>query len=161
MEGRRRDWLVGEQFRVAQVTSLPYAHNPSNCTHFEELFDKSAEWDGGEGRRFFESLSVEQLASCYYHRLADWRAVADASVALFRTFENRTVSELQDAIETWSLPSNERSHLFWIFADPIVWGGEAATIINGQHRVCAIRASGAALCVIDHNGFDPYGSDDR
>ena len=151
--------MVREQFRVARVAALPYAHNPSNCTHFEEFFNKSAKWDGGEGRRFFESLSVEQLTSCYYHQLADWRVVADASVTLFRTFENRSVSELQDAIETWSLPSNERRHLFWIFADPIVWGGEAATIINGQHRLCAIRASAAVLCVIDHNRFDPYGSD--
>lgn len=158
VDARREDWLVREQFRVARVASLPYAHNPSNCTHYEGLFDKAAEWDGAEGRRFFESLSAEQLAFCYYDQLADWRLVADASVTLFRTFESRTVSELQDAIETWSLPSNERNHVFWIFADPIVWGDKEATIINGQHRLCAIRASGAILCVIDHNQFDPYTS---
>jgi hypothetical protein len=71
VDARRDEWLVREQFRVAPVASLPFAHNPSNCTHYEELFDKDAEWDGAEGRRFFESLSAERLASCYYHQLAD------------------------------------------------------------------------------------------
>jgi hypothetical protein len=157
----RDDWLVREQFRVVRVTSIPYSHNPSNCDH-HEFFDHDAPWDGRAGRRFFENLTEDQLRSCTYHQLADWKLVAKRSVELFRAYRDRLVSELVDLLgegaplTALGLSASDRAHLFWLFADPIVWGGDAPTVVNGQHRTCAIRASGAAQCVIDHNRFSPY-----
>jgi hypothetical protein len=153
MDEPREDWLVSEQFRVVRVSSLPYGHLQSRCTH-AALFKDA--WQEGAGRRFFDGLTDEQLASCYYHRLADWREVARASVRIFRAHQNELWSTLDEVLATLPLPKRERDQLWWLFHDPIIWGGEADTVTNGQHRICAIRASGARLCVIDHNRFDPY-----
>jgi hypothetical protein len=151
----REDWLVREQFRVVRVSSLPFAHNPFKCDH-RQLFDESAEDATAEGRRFFQSLSAAQFAACAYHQTTDWRTLASASVRLFRGFADRPVCELLRAVE--GLPSSEwdREALYGLFVDPIVWGRGNESVTNGQHRICAIRASGARLCAIDHNRFDPY-----
>jgi hypothetical protein len=154
MDTPRDDWLVSEQFRVARVSNLPYAHNPSRCTqasHFEE-----AKWDGVAGRRFFESLTDEQFRACYYHQLADWKLVAWTSVQLYRTCRNKLKSELDAALSQTQLSQADQRELAFLFHDPIVWGGAAPSVTNGQHRICAIRAAGAGLCVIDHNRLDPY-----
>lgn len=154
MNRPREDWLVSEQFRVVRVSSLPYAHNPSRCDHLA-LF-RDSEWDGIEGRRFFESLTDQHFRSCTYHQLADWQLIARVAVQLFRKYRNRLRSELYDALERAPLTEQDLLALQLIFHDPIVWGGQAPHVTNGQHRVCAIRASRARLCVIDHDRFDPY-----
>ncbi len=149
MNERREDWLLSEQFRVVQVSSLPYAHNPSRCDN-AGLFAE-ADWDGAAGRRFFESLTDQQRRSCHYHQLADWKLVAMISVRFFRACRDELMSKLDAA-----LSRQDSRELYWLFHDPIAWGGEAPYVTNGQHRICAIRASGARLCVIDHERFDPY-----
>ena len=57
------------------MAKLPYAHNPFRCAHYLTLYDRDADWDGVEGRRFFESLIAEQFGTCEYHHLADWKVV--------------------------------------------------------------------------------------
>jgi hypothetical protein len=39
-----------------------------------------------------------------------------------------------------------------LFTDPIIWSPESDTVTNGQHRSCALKASGAPLCVVDTYG---------
>jgi hypothetical protein len=65
------------------------------------------------------------------------------------------MSALDAALADVPLGRRERAQLWGLFSEPIVWGGKAETVVNGQHRTCAIRASGAGLCVIDHDRFDP------
>jgi hypothetical protein len=150
---RREDWIVREEFRVVRVSSLPYAHNPSRCTHAALFTDARQE---GSGRRFFDGLSEEQLAACRYHQLADWFLVARTSVHFFREYRERLQSDLHEAVLKAQLSSADLEQLYGLFVDPIVWGGKSDSVTNGQHRICAIRASGARLCVIDHNRFSPY-----
>lgn len=158
----RDDWLVREQFQVVRVARIPYAHNPSRCDYYEALFDRRAESGGAKGRRFFESLTPEQFSACHYHQLADWRRVAMTSVRLYRGCLDRPLSELYATIgQLWKegsadLSSRDWEQVEWLFRDPIVWGGNASRVTNGQHRTYAIRASEARLCVIDHNRFSPY-----
>lgn len=90
LEEPRQDGVVSEQFRVARVSGLPYAHNPwkcANAVHFEE-----GEWNDAQGWRFFESLTEEDLRGCGYHQLTDWKLVARIGVQLFRRFWNDLMS---------------------------------------------------------------------
>lgn len=103
MEEARQSWLVSEQFRVVRVPSLPYAHNPSRCSH-ATLFVEG-DWDGVAGRRFFESLTDAQFLTCWYHQLANWKVVALAAVQLFREVQTESMSKLDAALAKVSLRS--------------------------------------------------------
>lgn len=152
MKRDRTGWSASS-FESYGCRACPTRTTRRGATH-AALF--TGAWQEDSGRRFYESLSGEQLASCCYHRLADWRTVAQASVRLFREYRDRFQSDLHDAVLDVSRPRRDCEQLHWLFHDPIVWGGEADSVTNGQHRICAIRASGARLCVIDHNRFSPY-----
>ena len=135
------------------MSSLPYAHNLWKCAFAADF--EEGKWSGAWGRRFFESLTDKQFLACSYHQIADWQSVAKISVQLFRRFRSQPMSNLDAAMSQLTLEEQDRLHLYLLFHEPIVWGGKAPYVTNGQHRICAIRASGARLCVIDHNKFDP------
>lgn len=156
MDEPRSDWLVHEQFRVVRVSSLPYFHGPFKCAHRALFETRDSDERDEAGRRFHARLTDEHFAKCEYHQRADWRTVARTSVRLFRAFKDKPRSEFDDAVLNIALPKRDRWELYFLIHDPIVWGGRSHRVTNGQHRICAIRTSGAGLCLIDHNKLDLY-----
>jgi hypothetical protein len=148
-------------FEAVQVEDIPVPHNPSNCEHYprfcrieQELRDTSP--DGAAkseevGRRFIESLTPTDWASCRYHE-GQWQAVADESVRIIKQL-GRVDSELYvSEAETSNLNDEDRWRLRLLFTMPIDIGGDEFT--DGQHRACALRFSGAthaALVVGDEH----------
>lgn len=55
--------------------------------------------------------------------------------------------ELRRAISDAPLRQRESQMLYWLFYDPIVASPDHG-FTNGQHRACAIRASGADRVIV-------------
>jgi hypothetical protein len=149
MQDWPEDWRAADQFSVVRVSRLPYAHNPFKCTHAPQTVDVDF-----DGRRFFESLTREQFGSCRYHRVVDWKLVAKMGVQLFWRHRQERKSTLNRAILAVELDEPNKRALLSLFSDPIVWERTGPAVVDGQHRLCAIRAAGARLCLIDHNRLD-------
>jgi len=137
---------------IVAVADLPWAHNPFRCAHrarFEAIrghYDKDFDGHIPAGAHFFLHLDAEQLAACPYHQ-HDWVAIADASIVLLEGLT--PASERRDVFSAAAelLPDGpDREQLVCLFTDPIVWSPGHTSITNGQHRACALKASGATLC---------------
>jgi hypothetical protein len=153
------DYLpLGARLTVVPVALLPWPHNPSRCSHhtrFDQLseFYPPACWTKGvAGAHFFLTLTGQDFSACSYHE-PDWSRVAEASVEVLEALPYE--AELEEALAAASgriEKSLEADALRSVFADPIVWSPGSDMATNGQHRACALKASGASLCVIDTNG---------
>jgi hypothetical protein len=47
---------------------------------------------------------------------------------------------------------DDPAEAYWchsLFSHPIAWKPGQTSVVNGQHRACALRASGALWCVAD------------
>ena len=75
--------------------------------------------------------------------------------------------ELEDVVEAITRILGDTPEGAWcrsLFSDPIVWGPGQDSVTNGQHRSCALRASGAPFCVVDVDGafvIEPVAADPR
>jgi hypothetical protein len=145
--------VVAEMEAVA-VAGLPWAHLPSKCAHFQDfeairtLYDESREGEVPTGAHFFLGLSSERLAACHYHR-NDWKAIAAASVELFKRLGPHADDDDVRREAACLLPEgSDRNELIFLFFDPIIWSPGAPSITNGQHRTCALKAAGAPECVV-------------
>jgi hypothetical protein len=159
-----------DEMQVVAVADLPWAHNPYECAHadrFEatrKLYGEALDTEGPTGAHFFLSLDEDAFASCRYHQY-DWRAIAAASIELFETLDSKSQhSEIVDRASVLLANEADRGLLVSLFSDPIKWSPGATAITNGQHRICALKAAGAALCVARTHGelrtepvaADPY-----
>jgi hypothetical protein len=140
---------------VVAVADIPWPHNPAGCTRhtrFEEiraLYPQSGHPPPAAGAQWFLSLGEADFAACEYHQ-ADWCRIAEVSVDVLRELEPdgdlddvlaAVNSRLEDPIETrWCVS---------LFGHPIAWNPGQDSVVNGQHRSCALRASGAIWCVAD------------
>jgi hypothetical protein len=149
---------LGSRLTVVPVAALPWPHNPARCPHhsrFEQIsrcYPLRCRESGAPGAQFFLTLSESDFESCEYHE-PDWYAVAQASVEVLEALS--LDAELDDAIEATSghfSSELELKALHSLFADPIIWTEEGSSITNGQHRTCALKASGAPLCVVETDG---------
>jgi hypothetical protein len=137
---------------IVAVADLPWAHNPFKCAHRDRfrairgLYAKDAGGDVPAGAHFFLGLDAEQLAACPYHQ-HDWVAIADASIVLLEDLAPDSERHHVFSAAAELLPDGpDRKQLVCLFTDPIVWSPGHTTITNGQHRTCALKASGAPLC---------------
>ena len=138
-------------FEAVEVTDLPPFHNAFKCHHSARFRTMSEEAkrcgslrdvrDEQEiGRKFLGTLSAADLASCGYHQ-ADWGSVASESVRIIRESSRQDERIYKNAARNSGLVSNDRSWLISLFEHPIrIEGGSYS---DGQHRVCALRFSGA------------------
>ncbi|MGA3058428.1 MAG: hypothetical protein ABSE70_10410 [Candidatus Limnocylindrales bacterium] len=137
-------------FEAVAVADLPPPHGPFKCQHrdrFDQLRRQTQvgaeswhEADLAAGRRFLATLTPADLQACRYHR-ADWKAIADESVRIIESLGRRDREEYDAEAKRSTLPGEDRRWLVTLFAEPIFIGGGA--YINGQHRGCALRFSGA------------------
>lgn len=148
-----------DDLAVVAVADLPWAHRPARCAHagrFEQIEALYPPDSGARtaaiGAHWFFTLTDVDLASCSYHR-ADWSRIADVAVAVYRALTPgaQPATALTAVGEAIGDPC-ERAWCESLFSDPIVWYPGAPNVVNGQHRTCALRASGAGLCVVDVEG---------
>lgn len=140
---------------VIAVADLPWPHNPCRCKwsgRFEQVaavYPSSGHPDPAVGAHWFLTLTDDELSACPFHR-ADWHRIADVSVYVFRSLANEaTLRDALGAVEAELGDSPEGRWCSSLFLDPIVCRPKDASVTNGQHRACALRASGAPLCVVD------------
>lgn len=141
---------------VVPVADLPWPHNPSSCAwaaRFEEilaLYPESTHPPPAAGAHWFLSLDETDLRACRFHE-ANWRRIADVSVEVLGE-----VGTDRDAVAgAISARLDDPVEADWcdsLFADPIAWSPGQTSVVNGQHRACALRASGASWCVVDLRG---------
>jgi hypothetical protein len=153
------EWLpLGSRLTVVPTALLPWPHNPARCLYHERFEQLArcyppARWtSGAAGAHFYLTLTDEDFGLCPYHA-PDWCRVAAASVELLEALPPE--AEHDEAIAATSgrfKETLEAEALGSLFTDPIRWSPESTTITNGQHRTCALKASGAPLCVIDTYG---------
>lgn len=141
--------------RVIAVADLPWPHNPSCCKwserfeQVEAVYPSSGHPDPAVGAHWFLTLTDDDLAACRYHQ-ADWHRIAEVSVEVFRSLANdATLEDALAAVEAELGDSPERRWCSSLFLHPIVCRPKDRNVTNGQHRACALRASGAPVCVVD------------
>jgi hypothetical protein len=146
-------------FVAIPVTDLPPPQLPFNCLHLERFQAMQAAGDVGEsandrsarkslGQRFWDSLTCDDLRQCDHYHSADWRDIADQSVAVLEEVGESASGEAYSdrAATIGSLAASDRSWLISLFANPIILSDDGYT--NGQHRACALRFSGADKAVV-------------
>lgn len=145
--------LLAEMHAVS-VADLPWPHNPSKCAHIDRFNIVRALYDFGfdghvpAGAHFFLTLADDDFATCNYHR-HDWLAIAAASVTLLDQLPpDAARTEIIAAASTLLPEGPYQNELIYLFADPIAWAPGERSIINGQHRTCTLKASGAPECAV-------------
>jgi hypothetical protein len=79
----------------------------------------------------------------------DWFSIAAAAVAYVEDGGNPLDGRAVNAFARARLAqSADRSELFRLFADPIVYGRGDMGFTNGRHRVHVMRLAGVERCVI-------------
>jgi hypothetical protein len=149
--GERRD-LKSDGWEVVDVASLPPPHLPFKC-HHKERFEKmvgsgrTIEAHLLAGRRFLESLTDHDLKQCPYHK-ADWDTIADASAEIIELNRRGDASDFIAQANRRRLPARDKRCLVDLFDEPIVLRKDRTKYVNGQHRGCAVRFSGAARVAV-------------
>jgi hypothetical protein len=110
--------------------------------------------DDGEAQAVMRSmvlgLTPTEVAACAYHE-PDWQRAADTAVALVERTGELTFQDLDEAGR--STDDKTRWAFYSLKFDPIIWhGGDG--LVNGQHRVCAMKLAGVSRCPIV--GFRRY-----
>jgi hypothetical protein len=142
------------EMEVVAVADLPWAHLPSKCANFSNfeairpLYDEGRDGEAPTGAHFFLALDQDQLDACPCHR-HDWKAIAAAAVQLFARVDPEADHDEIRLEASRLLPEGPgRDELAFLFFDPIIWSPEAASVTNGQHRTCALKAADAPECPI-------------
>jgi hypothetical protein len=141
-----------EVFEAIPVAKLPPAHYPYQCAHFDRFKEMLGRSEAharalAAGRRFIDSLAPEDLNACRYHR-ANWKRIADASAEILAQQPGAEGDVLTEAAAALRMPAKDRRWLVSLFADPIVLSDKRASYINGQHRGCGLRFSGAEMAAV-------------
>ena len=160
-----------ERVAVVAIADLPWAHNPGSCLwkpRFEELeafYPPSRRHRPALGAHWYLTLSGSDFSACRYHE-GDWKQIAAVAVEVFEDAhsDGGGMDDVLDAIGNAFGESIEGSWCASLFTDPIVWQPGHPSITNGQHRTCALKASGAPFCVVDvYDAFldEPVAADPR
>lgn len=146
-----------EMLAVVDVAALPCTHNPGRCAYRDRLLELELSYPSDAaavaGAHWFVSLNPADT-TCQAHR-ADWAAAAQAAVAVLEAGTARERDALLDALAATNLPSETARAAASFFTQPIAWVPGSATVINGQHRSCALKLAGVQRCVVDADGQEP------
>ncbi|HEX6204368.1 MAG TPA: hypothetical protein VFZ29_00990 [Solirubrobacterales bacterium] len=159
-----------QDLALVAVADLPWPHNPSECAS-KPRFDDLAELYGSShrhctavGAHWSYTLEETDYQVCPYHQ-ADWKRIADVSVEIFEGLtEDAELDVVFEAVDRILGNTAEGAWCRSLFSDPIVWSPGQDSVTNGQHRSCALRASGAPFCVVDVDGayvVEPVAGDPR
>ncbi len=140
--------------RLVPLSSLPWPHHLSRCPHLPRV--KALLETYPDGRRYdapgpaahaevFARLTGQDFAECRYHQ-ANWALIGEIAAAAVRDHAGDWRAAL--AGTAVALSPEEQGYLEYLFADPIKWDDGDGTFTNGQHRSCALRAAGVAMCPV-------------
>lgn len=149
--GERRS-LKRDGWEVVDVASLPPPHLPFKCHHYERFqqivgSERTIEANLLAGRRFLESLTDDDCKQCPYHQ-ADWAPIADGSAEIVELIRHGDAADFIAQAKRRRLPARDKRCLVDLFDDPIVLRNDRTKYVNGQHRGCAVRFSGAARVAV-------------
>lgn len=133
---------------IVPARLLPSPHNPSRC-----LFYDPSTWDSAlplaQQRARWSSTAAGRWNECRYHS-TDWKLAAAAAcwvlaVELERDPDGWTASPftLASRYPHVALTEMERSAVYSLLWEPISWTVGSDMVMDGQHRSCALRVSGA------------------
>jgi hypothetical protein len=157
---QRKLWVEGiGGLRLVPLSALPWPHGIV-CQYqrrFEEILEgfprkESAPTDTpwpsqvAAAQLFLELTEQEGFAACSYHQ-AGWAKIGEFAQRLLAAGDWRQAWEDMDV--DGSLPPEDRPWLRSLFTDPICWNDGGWGLINGQHRLCALRAAGVGACPVD------------
>jgi hypothetical protein len=141
-----------EGIRVVPLSVLPWPHNLSECAYAGRVGGIARTYPdvGGADQvahaELFTRLTPADMAACPYHQ-ADWAAIAAAAVQLAGEDSLETA---RDRAESWpGMSEGDRRGLVSLFWEPVSWDDGDDGLTNGQHRLCALRAAGAAACPVE------------
>jgi hypothetical protein len=151
---RARKVFRVKQLHEALVEDLPWPFKPFRCLHYPRVrwLLEAEEPDTASAATLSSAmlrrLTPEEVNACPYHS-ADWRLAAELSVSLHRdglrpgtnAFEKAALAGGAEEDELWAIRS------FW--TEPISWQRGQASVTNGQHRICALKLSGATVALIE------------
>jgi hypothetical protein len=89
-------------------------------------------------------LEPSQVTACGYH-WPDWHLAAATAVALVEQTGHLPWDALDEAAA--SMDDETRWAFYSLRMEPIVWAG-GERLVNGQHRVCAMKLAGVPRCPI-------------
>jgi hypothetical protein len=140
--------------RVALVNELPFPERlwkricPFHREH-QRIVDGTG--PGPDKRRqAFERFILEcgeRMGECPYHAPA-WSLIAGAAVA---AVESGVADPEGVAAETVARGGGDHDLMewaYWLVADPIDLGDKGRALLDGQHRVCALKAARALRCPV-------------
>lgn len=149
--GERRD-MKSDGWEVVDIASLPPPHLPFKCGHNERFqkmvgSERTIEAHLRVGERFLESLTDADRRQCPYHQ-ADWAAIADASAQIVELNRHGDADDFIARAKRLRLRVRDKRCLVDLFDEPIVLRDNRSKYVNGQHRGCALRFSGAARVAV-------------
>ncbi len=140
------------RYRVVDVATLPLPHHLFKCLYaddFRREVDRYPEDSLQGSQAFYAAMTPERSQLCDYHRRLDWVAIANRAVQIVgEVGEEPDRDQLYCAVMESGLSAADTAMLHSLFGDPIVVGSENR-YINGQHRGCGLRLSGASRTVIE------------
>lgn len=95
---------------------------------------------------FLELTEEEGFTACPYHQ-GRWAKVGEIAQQLLAAGDWRQA--WTDLDVDGSLEREDRRWLDSLFRDPIRWDEGKPNLINGRHRLCALRAAGVSACPVD------------
>lgn len=140
------------RWEIVPGESLPPPADPFRCDlHSEFLAFVAQHESAGRGRAetsamFFSALSADDYGRCRRHT-GDWSKIAATAVSIVEKLGPfAEVGAIRAAADEYALDPTEQRWLHSIFADPMWWNEDGYG--NGQHRGCALRASGAPQVIL-------------
>ncbi len=147
--------LAWDDVATVATADLPWPHGPFRCPHnsrFEAILERLPPgWAShpAAGAQWYLSLTDADFAACPFHQ-ADWQRIAEVSVELRRRMPTGADAATLNALLAELCPDDpERTWVRSLFTDPIHYDVHSDRVGNGQHRACALRASGAPCAVAD------------
>jgi hypothetical protein len=153
-------WVEGVYgLRLVPLSELPWPHS-IDCQYwrrFEEILDsyprkESVPTDGprpsqaAAAQLFLELTEEEGFAACPYHQ-GGWARIGEIAQRLLAAGDWRRA--WTDLDVDGALEREDRRWLDSLFTDPIRWNDRGSHLVNGRHRLCALRAAGVSACPVD------------
>ncbi len=149
-QGRRRPI-----FEALAVSDLPPPHRLFRCLHAARFDSLAARTSAASvsgitpgvdiGQLFLDSLTPADIKACPRHA-GGWKSIADESVRIIETNAGGDSADYVAEARRGHLPHDDLAWLVSLFRDPVDISGRA--YIDGQHRACALRFSGAERAAV-------------
>ncbi|OPC76696.1 hypothetical protein B4N89_45240 [Embleya scabrispora] len=142
-----------EGLRSVPLSALPYPHHLFKCAHADRVKALVEQYPDAEGAdraahaHAFSTWGPDDFRACEYHR-GDWAAIALAAERALAAGGD-TADMADRAGRDPELDDHDRECAASLIYDPIAWSDGDEALVNGQHRLCALRAAGAVSCPVD------------